>query len=303
MALKKIRKSMGIRSKFVIMLGAFGLIALIAMGYGAYWFSLKRTMVEAETKANVIFSYIMAQRSYFNQYQRPLINALVEKDRFYPELMSQFGITRRTLDLVKDELSGYIFKQASMNPMWPGNKADLQEEKMINTFRKDRKTKELEGMLDKSGKTFYYMAKSVRGVNKYCLGCHGKVVDAPKDLLEVYGKKNGRPWKSGEIPAAYVVYVPMDQAISDAKRTAAELFVIGAAIMLVSLFGIWLFLDMRIVKPLTMLSEMTEEVSIGKNMDRALYSDLMKDEVGILARSVDRLRVSMVKMLKRRQGD
>ncbi len=303
MALQKIRKKLGIRSKFVIMLGGFGLLALIAMGYGAYWFSLKRTMVEAETKANVIFSYIMAQRSYFNQYQRPLINALVEKDRFYPELMSQFGITRRTLDLVKDELSGYIFKQAAMNPMWPENKADLHEEKMINAFRKDRKTKELDGMLEKNGSTFYYMAKPVRGVSKYCLECHGKVSDAPKDLLEVYGKKNGRPWKVGEVPAAYVVYVPMDQAISDAKRTAAELFVIGAAIMLVALFGIWLFLDMRIVKPLTRLSEMTEEVSIGKNMERTLYSDQMKDEVGTLAKSVDRLRVSMVKMLKRRQGD
>ena len=303
MALKKLRKKMGIRSKFVIMLGAFGLIALMAMGYGAYWFSLRRTMAEAETKANVIFSYIMAQRAYFNQYQRPLINALVEKDRFYPELMSQFGITRRTLDLVKDELSGYIFKQASMNPMWPENKADLQEEKLITTFRSNRKIKELDGMLEKDGKTFYYMAKPVRGVGKYCLRCHGKVEDAPKDLIEVYGKKAGRPWKAGEIPAAYVVYVPMDEAINDAKQTAAELFVIGAAIMLVALFGIWLFLDYRIVKPLTMLSEMTEEVSVGKNMDRTLYSDRMKDEVGTLAKSVDRLRVSMVKMLKRRQGD
>ncbi len=303
MALKKIRRKMGIRSKFVVMLGAFGMIALIAMGYGAYWFSVKRTMSEAETKANVIFSYIMAQRSYFNQYQRPLINVLVEKDRFYPELMSQFGITRRTLDLVKDELSGYLFKQASMNPMWPDNKADLQEEKMINAFRKDRKTRELDGMLEKGGKTFYYMAKPVRKVSKPCLHCHGKVSDAPKDLLETYGKKSGRPWKTGEVPAAYVVYVPMDQAISDARRTAVELFAIGAAIMLIALFGIWLFLDHRIVKPLTLLSDMTEEVSIGKNMERTLYSERMKDEVGGLAKSVDRLRISMVKMLKRRQGD
>ncbi|MBU0485666.1 MAG: DUF3365 domain-containing protein [Proteobacteria bacterium] len=298
-----IREKMGIRSKFVIMMGSFGVLALIAIGFGAYQFSIKGAMSEAEGKGNLIFNYIMSSRNYFNEYQRPLIMELVEKERFYPELMSGFVITRGTWDMISKELEGYQFKQASFDPLFAGNKANLDEEKIINQFRADANLTKLEGRIVKEGAEYFYMAKPIAIESIKCLRCHGDPKQAPKDQVEIYGSEHGYNWKVGDVVSAYVVYVPLSKAIDSARKSAVVLFVGGSAAMLLALLGIWLFLDWRIVKPIMKLSEMTQEVSVGKNLERGLASSMMKDEIGELAKSVDRLRISMVKMLKRRKND
>ena len=100
MALDKLQKAFGIRAKFISMLAILGMVALVGLGYGAYTFSLNNSMKEADTKARIIDAYFTASRQYFMTVQRPLVNELVERDRFYPEIMSSFGIARRTQDLI-----------------------------------------------------------------------------------------------------------------------------------------------------------------------------------------------------------
>ncbi len=297
------KSSMGIRAKFVFMLGTFGVVALIVLGWGSYSFSVQRSISEAKSKGELIFSYIKSSQNFFQESQRPLIMELVEKERFYPELMSGFAITRGTWDLIKDGLGGYRFKQASFDPLWKHNKADLEEEKIINKFRDNRKMKTAEGRITKNGKMFYYIAEPVEIKSKSCLRCHGNVRNAPKDQVEIYGTDHGYNWKLGEIVSANIVYVPLTDAINAGRKTAMLLFAAGAALMLVSLLGIWFFLDKRVVKPIMELGEMAGEISIGKNLDREVSSPRMHDEIATLAKSVDRLRISMVKMLKRRKRD
>lgn len=303
MALKNLRKSLGIRAKFITMMSALGVVALIGMGYGAYNFSLQNSMQEADTKAKMMEAYVKAGRAYFMKEQRPLINILVEADRFYPELQSGFGITRRILDQVQEKsLQGFQFKQASLVPHYPPNKADLFEQKIIKQFQAG-KMQELTGTMEKNGEPFYYRSRPVK-MTKGCLACHKDPDGAPKDLIELYGTDGfDKNFKSGDIFAAYMVYVPLGPAISAAKFQASILFAGGASIMIIGLLVIYFFLDIRIVKPLMELSGRTQEVSVGRNLEKTLLSGKMKDEVETLARSIDRLRISLVKMLKRRKND
>jgi len=303
MAFKSLRKTLGIRAKFISMMAVMGIIALIGIGYGAYTFSLQNSMKEADTKAKMMEAYVKAGQSYFMKEQRPLINALVEADRFYPELQSGFGITRRILDQVQEEsLQGFQFKQASLVPHHPPNKADLFEQKVIKRFQVENK-QELTGTVEKKGKPFYYRSRPIK-MGEDCLECHKDPVDAPKDLLELYGTDGfDKNFKAGDIFAAYMVYIPLGPAIDAAKTQAAILFAGGALMTVVGLLFIYFFLDKRIVKPLTELSARTQEVSVGRNLDTSLLSAKMKDEVETLARSIDRLRISLVKMLKRRKND
>ena len=304
MALKNLTKTLGIRAKFVIMMSILGVVALVGIGYGAYTFSMKNSMVEADTKARMMEAYVKAGRSYFMKEQRPLVNALVEADRFYPELQSGFGITRRILDEVQaTSLKGFQFKQASLVPHHPPNKADLFEQGIIKRFKAE-KIQELTGIMSKDGEQFYYRSKPIKMAGKGCLRCHQYPSDAPKDLIELYGTDGfDKNFKSGDIFAAYMVYVPLEPAIAAAKLQASILFGGGASILIVGLLVIYFFLDIRIVKPLMELSGRTQEVSIGRNLEKSLLSSKMKDEVEILARSIDRLRISLVKMLKRRKND
>lgn len=304
MALKNLRKSLGIRGKFITMMAALGVVALIGMGYGAYTFSMQNSMKEADTKAKMMEAYVKAGRAYFMKEQRPLVNALVESDRFYPELQSGFGITRRILDLVQAEsLQGFQFKQASLVPHHPPNKADLFEQKIIKQFQVE-KIQELTGTMMKNGEMFYYRSKPIKMAGESCLRCHKDPANAPKDLVEVYGTAGfDNNFKSGDIFAAYLIYVPLNPAIAAAKTQAIVLFAGGASIMIIGLLIIYFFLDIRIVKPLMELSGRTQEVSVGRNLDKSLLSPQMRDEVETLARSIDRLRISLVKMLKRRKNE
>ncbi|MDF1577927.1 MAG: DUF3365 domain-containing protein [Desulfurivibrionaceae bacterium] len=304
MALKNLRKTLGIRAKFIIMMAILGVIALVGIGYGAYTFSMQASMKEADTKARMMEAYVKAGRAYFMKEQRPLINALVEADRFYPELQSGFGITRRILDQVQEKaLLGFQFKQASLVPHHPPNKADLFEQSIIKRFQVEKK-QELTGTVDKDGKPFYYRSRPIKMAGGDCLRCHKDPADAPKDLLELYGTDGfDANFKSGDVFAAYMVYVPLGPAVEAAKTQAAILFAGGALMTVFGLLVIYFFLDIRIVKPLMELSARTQEVSVGRNLDKSLLSAKMKDEVETLARSIDRLRISLVKMLKRRKND
>ncbi len=304
MALKSLSTSFGIRFKFIFMMAILGVAALVGIGYGAYTFSMQNSMKEADTKAQMMEAYIKAGRAYFMKEQRPLVNALVEADRFYPELQSGFGITRRILDQVQGEtLYGFQFKQASLVPHHPPNKADLFEQKIIKQFQAG-KMQELFGTMEKNGQPFYFRSRPISMAGENCLRCHKNPANAPKDLIELYGT-NGfdKNFKNGDIFAAYMVYIPLGPAIEAAKLQASILFGGGASILLVGLLSIYFFLDMRIVKPLMELSSRTQEVSVGRNLEKTLLSGKMKDEVEVLARSIDRLRISLVKMLKRRKND
>jgi HAMP domain-containing protein len=305
MALDKLQKAFGIRAKFIFMLAVLGGVALVGIGYGAYTFSINNSMKEADTKARIIDAYVKATRHYFMAVQRPLINELVERDRFYPEIMSGFGITRRSVDLIDaEQLRGFQFRQVSITPHHPPNKADGFEQQLIRKYQADPKKTELTGTTTRDGELYYYTSRPIKMEGEGCLKCHLDPDQAPKDLVEMYGTAGfDANYKNGDVFAAYVVYVPLAPAVAAAKEQALILFAVGGTMMLLGLLFIYVFLDQRIVKPIMELANRTEEVSVGRHLDKSLVSTKMKDEVEALARSIDRLRISLVKMLKRRKND
>jgi HAMP domain-containing protein len=255
-------------------------------------------MLEAKSKGELIFNYILATRDFYTEKQRPLIMEVFEKDRFYPELMSGFVLTRGTFDIFKKNLTGYNFKQATLDPLYPPNKADEWETGLIAMFAEQPELKAHEGTMERDGETFFYLAKPIKVGDKDCLRCHGDANDAPKDQVEIYGSSNGYNWKDGDTVAAYVVYVSVEEALANARKGAITLYLIGASCLLVALIGIWLFMDRFVVNPIVRLSIKAEEISLGKNLEESVGIK-QNDEIGALANAIERLRMSMVRILKR----
>ena len=291
---------MGIRARFVVIMGLLGTLAIVSIGFASYQFSLKTAVLEAKSKGQIIFSYILAADKFFTENQRPLIMELVEQDRFYPELMSSFKITREIYEQFSKKLPGYIFKQASLNPLQPTNKADKNEERIINSFVAKPNLAKLEGDITRNGEQFYYLARPVQ-VEASCLHCHGDPQDAPKDQVDIYGTDTGYQWEVGKTTSAFIVYIPVDQAMAQARLNALILFGIGTGCLLIALFGVWLFLDRSVVRPIVQLSNRTVDISLGKSIEEGIVAR-SKDEVGSLAQAIERLRVSIVKMMRRRNG-
>ncbi len=289
---------MGIRTRFLIILGILSLLALIVMGWTSYSFSKRAAIREAENKGTIIYNYLAAQRQFFGKDQNPLINELVEQDRFYPYLMSGFAASRKTFEYFNQTMPGFMIKYAATNPLLASNKADNDETKIISNFKANPSQKSSSGTITKNGINFYYHAVPLKVDNKRCLTCHGDPADAPKDQVEVYGTETGYHWKEGDIAASLVVYIPISGAIADAKKTAFTLLGLGAGGLLFLMFAVSIFLEKVIVSPIMTLNDRTEEISMGKNLDQPVSIN-SNDEIAALARGIDRLRISVARMLKR----
>ena len=202
-----------------------------------------------------------------------------------------------TWDIFEKENPDYKFKQAALDPRWPPNKADEAEIAIINKFQSNHALKNQSDVIDRDGQPYYYRA-TPRVAKKGCLRCHGDPLTAPKDQIEIYGDKAGYQWKEGDVTAAFVVYIPLGKALAEAKSNSALLLAIGSGGLLITLLGIWFFLDRGVVSPLVNLSNRTEEISLGRGLDQKIEVT-SKDEIGVLTQSIERLRISLVKILKR----
>jgi hypothetical protein len=281
----------------MITTGVLASCAILAVGVASYELSKRSALRDAKEKGRIIFLTMEAIQNNFMGSQRPLLLQVVEKDRFYPELMSGAVITRMVWDLLDKKLGSYQFKQAALDPRWTPNKADEHETGMIQAFRSDPALKTQEGLVERKGEPFYYFATR-RNTAKGCLQCHGEAASAPKDQLEIYGAERGYKWKEGDVNAAFVVYVPIGEALAEARGNAWRLLGVAAGVLALALVGIWLSLDRSVVAPIVALTERTEGISLARNLEAKVVT-AAKGEIATLAHAIERLRVSMVKVLKR----
>lgn len=287
---------MSIRLRFVLIIGVMSLIATVTLAVLSYRFTVNGSFEEAKKKGNIVFSFIEASRLFVKNEQRPLVQSIVGKDRFYPTLMSGFAVTRGIWDEFDKILPDYRFKQATIDPLYAPNKADHEEKALINEFNSNPKLKTKEGILKKDGTKYFYFALPIN-VEKKCLTCHGNPEDAPKDQVEIYGTTNGYNWTEGDIVAAFITYVPIQKALDEARTSALILFSYGlSGIILLSLV-IWFFFNRYLVKPISILENRTTEISLGKNLEERINIG-SNDEIGSLSRAIDRMRISTMKLLK-----
>jgi len=146
-------EEMSIRVRFIVIIGALSLLASVVLAYASYQFSIKNAMAEARNQGDIVFKMIDSVRDNFLETQRPLIRELVEDDRFYPEIMSGFAITRNVWEVFEKTFPTYKYKPATLNPRYPAHTADDDEKKLIASFEADKSMKNIEGLMEKKRTT------------------------------------------------------------------------------------------------------------------------------------------------------
>jgi len=289
---------MGIRVKSILVMGVLGLLAIAVIGITSYKLSVKNAMDEAKIKSNIILNYTMATKNYMRQVHKDLVlEGVIDKDRFFPEIMSGFVVARGTFEIFKKSSPEYTFKQATLDPLNASNKADQDEVKFIENFDRNPGLKSSEGRITKNGVDLFYFAQPIKVSSQGCLNCHGDPADAPKDQVEIYGTETGYNWKMGATVAAFVVYIPTAAAMAAAKHLSLTLVSVGAVGIILVLLIFWFFLDKSIVLPITNLAQRTDSFSLGEHLDEPIIGK-SNDEIGTLSTAIERLRISLVKLLK-----
>ena len=286
---------MGLRLKFNLVL-----ILVFLAGFGAAGLVSRQLLQdnardEVVRNARLMMEAATSVRTYtINQIQPHLIKQLEEV--FLPQTVPAYAATEAINQLQK-KYPDYSYKEATLNPTNPRDRAEGWEVDIVNAFRNNAEMKEFVGQRDTPTGRSLYVARPLRITNGACLQCHSSVEAAPKTMIDKYGPANGFGWQMNEVVGAQVVSVPM--ALPLQRADEAFRFFIGSLVGVFIVVGvvlnamIWFF----VVRPVTQLSALADRVSQGE-LDAPEFSVTSRDEIGTLAESFTRMRTSVVQAMK-----
>jgi HAMP domain-containing protein len=259
---------------------------------------------EVTNKALLLIETMDSVRDYTRLQVNPeLADRLEKEDQFLPQTVPGYS-AREVFEYLRkrDDYTDFFYKEATLNPTNLRDKADFPfETKIVEAFRREAESAKKSGnkpnIKPKSGfqslpsGDLFYVARPIAIKEESCLRCHSTPEAAPKSQIATYGSNNGFNWQLNEIVGAQMISVPAGRVLADAHKLQVLVIGILTVGFLIAVIALNLFLKFAVVSPITEMAAWSREVSTGNlNTD---YEHQAKDEIGILAASMNRLKVSM----------
>jgi len=278
----------------LVLLGIFVLGFLIA-GFISYRALQTNAREEILQNARLMMESALSARDYTIAQVKPLLETQM-KYKFLPQTVPAYAATEQFNELRKKH-PDYAYKEATLNPSNPRNRASDWEADVVNVFRNTAATTEIIGERDTPTGRSLYLARPIQVKSPSCLDCHSTVDAAPKTMLDLYGNANGFGWKMQEIIGAQIVSVPMTVPIERAQKTFTT-FMGSLAVVFVAIFVLLnLMLYTMVIRRVTHLAGIADQVSLG-NMDAGDFKTRSKDEIGVLTEAMGRMKASLVQAMK-----
>ncbi len=279
------------------LLAVFALGTAIA-GYACWALLEDNARREVLNEAALMVDSALATRAYTSSEIQPLLADQIQT-AFPPQSVPSYAATQNFARL-RARHSEYTYKEATLNPTNPVDRAADWEADIIQKFRNDSKTAEVVGERDTPMGRTLYLARPIR-VQGTCLVCHSLPAAAPRSMIARYGSDNGFGWKVDEVVGAQVVSVPFAMATASAEKAFH-----GFMISLVSVFGavllaVNLLLYALVVRPVRRLARCADQVSLGEGIEHEFPQGGAR-EIASLARSFDRMRKSLEKAMRMLQA-
>jgi protein-histidine pros-kinase len=280
----------------------FVLIFLIGLGVTGV---LTRQMLERNAQeetlqhARFLLEKALAVRSYTSTQVAPLLETQM-KYAFLPQSVPAFSATEVLAKIQKNHPE-YAYKEATLNPTNPRDRAVEWEADVIAEFRKSPDTKEFIGERDTPAGRALYIARPIKIADGACLRCHSTVEAAPRTLVDKYGPANGFGWQLGEIVGAQMVSVPMAIPMARAQQAWALFMGMLSVVFVTIAVALNLMLWWLVIRPVTRLSRLADRVSLGE-LGAPTFALGARDEIGRLATSFSRMRKSLVQAMKMLEG-
>ncbi len=286
---------MGLRLKFNLVLIVVFLAGFAAAGVISRQLLLDNAREEVLREARLMMEAAISVRTYtVNQIQPHLIKQLEEV--FLPQTVPAYAATE-TINAIQKKYRDYGYKEATLNPTNPRDRATDWEADIINEFRQRSEVKELVSeRVSPTGRTLF-IAKPLQITNPACLQCHSVPSAAPPTMIKIYGEANGFGWKHNEIIGAQVVTVPMDLPINNANRVFGTFMASLAGVFVVVFIVLNVMLSWLIVRPIRKMSMAADKISTG-DFDVPEFRDKGRDEVAVLGSSFNRMRRSLEKAMQ-----
>src|SRR5262245_3790717 len=272
------------------------LLGLAAAGYVSQELLQRNARDEIVQSARLVMESALANRAYTSTQVNPLLQTQM-KYSFLPQSVPAYSATE-VFNGLRKKFPEYAYKEATLNPTNPRNRANDWEADIVNQFRNATDMAELVGERDTPNGRSFYIARPIQIKQESCLACHSTVDAAPKTLVERYGPANGFGWRLNEVIGAQIVSVPTDVPIARANR-AFKTFMISLTAVFGFIFVVLnLMLWYMVIRPVTQLSRLADQLSQGEDMDAPDFKVRSGDEIGVLTQSFNRMKKSLSQAMK-----
>jgi protein-histidine pros-kinase len=250
-------------------------------------------------EASLLMDAASATRTYTVEEITPLLEEQ-SKLRFLPHTIPSWAAQTNMRHSLK-QLPGYAYKEPSLNPTNPADRATDWEADIIGEFTRDQDLKEHVSTRESALGPVLSLSKPVRLKNPACLTCHSTPAAAPSTMIDLYGTANGFGWKLNDVVALQVVTVPLQVAL-DRANTTLRVYLGGlAGIFLVVIVLLNVLLTTLIVRPVRQMSVIADEISTG-NMGAPEIEPKGRDEIASLGASFNRMRRSLENAMRLLEG-
>jgi protein-histidine pros-kinase len=281
--------------KFNVVLLLVFAVGLVATGFICRRLLRQNAKAEIMENARIMMEAAIAVRTYTATQIKPLLETQM-KYSFLPQSVPAYSANAYFGQLQK-AFPAYAYKEATLNPTNPVNRATDWEADIIQEFRKIHDKTEIIGERDTPNGRTLYMARPLKVSSQACLTCHDTVEGAPRTMVERYGDANGFGWKLNDIVTAQIVSVPMQVAVQRANGVFWTFMISLTVVFLVGIVAINLLLIFLVIRPVNQLSSMASRVSLG-NSDITEFPVMGKDEIAELSLSFNRMGRSLAEAMK-----
>ena len=281
--------------KFNLVFVAVFLIGLGVAGYVADQLLQQNAREEMLHSARLVMETALSTRAYTSSQVGPLLRTQM-KYVFMPQSVPAYSATE-IFNGVRKKFPEYAYKEATLNPTNPSNRAVDWETDVVNQFRNNSEHTEIIGERDTPTGRVLYIARPIQVRDAACLACHSTVDIAPKTLLDKYGPANGFGWKMNEVVGAQVVSVPTAVPTQRARAAYRSFMLALTAVFVMVGLVLNVMLISVVVRPVTRLAKLADQVSLG-DMEAPDFHVRSRDEIRVLAESFNRMKKSLVQAMK-----
>jgi protein-histidine pros-kinase len=276
------------------------LFLVFAVGFGAVGYFTNRLLQrnakeEIIENARIMMEAALAVRAYTTTQIKPLLETQI-KYSFLPQIVPAYS-ANQYFGQLKKKFPEYAYKEATLNPTNPMDRATDWEADVVNVFRQSPDLTEQVGERETPSGKAMYMARPLRIKDAKCLDCHDTADTAPRTVIERYGSDNGFGWKLNDVVGAQIVTAPVKLPVQRARSVFAVFMTSLAAVFIVLVLALNMMLFYLVIRPVNQLSKTANEVSLG-NLEAPDFEISSRDEISDLAESFRRMRKSLVEAIK-----
>jgi HAMP domain-containing protein len=284
---------MGLRLKFNLVLAVVFAAGMLVSAYVSRELLQGNAKQETLRNAGLMMEAALAIRGYTVSQVKPHLDYALQ-EKFLPQTVPAYAATE-TFNSLRKKYPDFSYKEATLNPTNPRDRAVDWETDVVNAFRNRTET-EITGERDTPAGRMLYIARPIQIKDPACLVCHSVPGAAPASMIKLYGDNNGFGWKHNEIVGAQVVSVPMALPMKNANDTFLVFMGSLAAIFLATFVVLNVMLSVMIIRPISRMAASADRISQGDfNVPEFGKGG---DEISVLGTSFNRMRRSLQKALK-----